>query len=167
MTASLRLSLKSGEKIYINGAVLRVDRKVTMELLNEATFLLGQHIVKADETKTPLRQLYFLLQTLLIDPASGEKVRPMCRESLSLLASAFENKAILDGLSQVSHFLQTGRLVDALKCLRKLFPIEATILPSSAPAVSVAAVPLVQGAEHSVEVSVEHGVEHREVLACK
>jgi flagellar biosynthesis repressor protein FlbT len=159
MTASLRLSLKSGEKIYINGAVLRVDRKVTMELLNEATFLLAQHIIKADETKTPLRQLYFLVQTLLIDPASGEKIRPMCRDSLSLLASAFENRDILDGLLQVSQFLQAGRLVDALKCLRKLFPIEATILPSSSTEVVGTAGPFVQ--------SVEHSTEHREVLACK
>ncbi|MGL2349569.1 flagellar biosynthesis repressor FlbT [Helicobacter pylori] len=34
------LTLKPNEKIFINGAILRVDRKVTFELLNDVTFLL-------------------------------------------------------------------------------------------------------------------------------
>ena len=40
MKSTLRISLKSGERIFINGAVLRVDRKVALEFLNDVTFLL-------------------------------------------------------------------------------------------------------------------------------
>ncbi|OYW35186.1 MAG: hypothetical protein B7Z45_06885 [Azorhizobium sp. 12-66-6] len=39
----MQLTLRPGEKIYVNGAVLRVDRKVTLELLNDVTFLLESH----------------------------------------------------------------------------------------------------------------------------
>jgi flagellar biosynthesis regulator FlbT len=35
MKGTLKLSLKANEKIYINGAVVRPDRKVTIELMND------------------------------------------------------------------------------------------------------------------------------------
>ena len=40
MKNTLKISLKPNEKIYLNGAVIRVDRKTTIELLNETQFLL-------------------------------------------------------------------------------------------------------------------------------
>jgi flagellar protein FlbT len=40
MKNTLKISLKPNEKIYLNGAVIRVDRKVTLELLNDVQFLL-------------------------------------------------------------------------------------------------------------------------------
>ena len=57
----MRISLRAGERIYINGAVLRAERKLTFELLNNASFLLENHIIQAEEATTPLRQLYFAL----------------------------------------------------------------------------------------------------------
>ena len=70
--ASLKLSLRAGERLFLNGAVLRVDRKTQVELLNDVTFLLESHVMQAADTKTPLRQLYFILQMMLIDPARIE-----------------------------------------------------------------------------------------------
>ena len=66
MKAALRLGLRSGEKIYVNGAVLRVDRKVRLELLNDATFLLEAHVMKLEDATTPLRRLYFLVQAVTL-----------------------------------------------------------------------------------------------------
>ena len=78
MSAPMRISLRAGERIYINGAVLRAERKLTFELLNNASFLLENHIIQAEEATTPLRQLYFALQTLLIEPASARRATPTC-----------------------------------------------------------------------------------------
>jgi flagellar protein FlbT len=57
----MHISLRAGEKIYINGAVLRADRKVSIEILNDATFLLEAHVMKVEDASTPLRQLYFII----------------------------------------------------------------------------------------------------------
>ena len=46
MKNTLKISLKPNEKIYINGAVLRVDRKVSIELLNDVQFLLENHVLQ-------------------------------------------------------------------------------------------------------------------------
>ena len=69
MTNTLKISLKPNEKIYINGAVIRVDRKVTVELMNDVQFLLESHVIQADDASTPLKQLYFILQVMLMNPA--------------------------------------------------------------------------------------------------
>ncbi|TIP15060.1 MAG: flagellar biosynthesis repressor FlbT, partial [Mesorhizobium sp.] len=47
MSNTLKISLKPNEKIYINGAVVRVDRKVTIELMNDVQFLLESHVIQA------------------------------------------------------------------------------------------------------------------------
>ena len=70
----MHLSLRAGERIYINGAVLRVDRKVTLELMNDVTFLLEQHVMQPEQATTPL-QLYFIVQIMLIEPAKAEQAR--------------------------------------------------------------------------------------------
>ena len=45
----MHISLRSGERPFLNGAVLRVDRKVTLELLNDATFLLENHVLQVED----------------------------------------------------------------------------------------------------------------------
>ena len=57
MKAKMRFSLKAGERIFINGAVLTVSQKVTLSLLNEARFLLESHVLQVVEATTPMRQL--------------------------------------------------------------------------------------------------------------
>ena len=41
----MNITLHAGEKLYINGAVIRVDRKAKIELLNDVTFLLENHVL--------------------------------------------------------------------------------------------------------------------------
>jgi flagellar protein FlbT len=124
----LHISLRPGERIYVNGAVLKVDRKVSIEFLNDVTFLLEQHVLLPEDTRTPLRQLYFIVQTVLIDPANSSDARTMFDKSFGSLLASFENAKIREGLAEVREFFDHGRPFDALKVLRSLFPIEDAIL---------------------------------------
>ncbi len=85
----LHISLRPGERIYVNGAVLKVDRKVSIEFLNDVTFLLEQHVLRPEDTRTPLRQLYFIVQTVLIDPANSSAARTMFDNSFGSLLEFF------------------------------------------------------------------------------
>lgn len=122
--SAIRISLHPGEKIFINGAVLRVDRKVSIELLNEVTFLLENHVLQSEDATTPLRQLYFVLQTMLIDPDSAEATRAMFRQMTATMLDTFENPRILAGLKFADGQVSSGRHYEALKTIRALFPIE-------------------------------------------
>ncbi|MEI9899765.1 MAG: flagellar biosynthesis repressor FlbT [Hyphomicrobium sp.] len=128
----LQISLKPGERIYVNGAVLKVDRKVSIEFLNDVTFLLEHHVIQPEDTRTPLRQLYFMVQTVLIDPANGDEARRLFYEMFGSVSLSFENPAIRQNLIDVRDFFDRGRLFDALKLLRSLFPIEDAIIGQSA-----------------------------------
>jgi flagellar protein FlbT len=124
----MHISLRCGEKIYINGAVLRVDRKVSLELLNDATFLLETHVMKVEDATTPLRQLYFIIQIMLINPHDTVKARAMCESAIQMTIAASGNAVLAAGLRGVQALVDGNRAFDALKAVRALFPIEAEIL---------------------------------------
>jgi len=128
MSESMQLSLRAGERIYINGAVVRVNRKVTIELLNEVAFLLEAHVLQADEATTPLRQLYFVAQTILVDPLNAERNRAVFRDLHASTLASFSNEAIVASLATVAEHVAAGHTFEALKAIRALFATEAEIL---------------------------------------
>lgn len=120
----MQIWLKAGEKIYINGAVLQVDRKVRIEFLNNVTFLLEAHVLQQEQATTPLRQMYFLVQSLLMDPANAERLLPVLAKLLQMITISLHNKEILEGVTSVARFVSEERYFDGLKVLRGLFPLE-------------------------------------------
>ncbi|MCA0046845.1 flagellar biosynthesis repressor FlbT [Mesorhizobium sp. B283B1A] len=128
MTNTLKISLKPNEKIYINGAVIRVDRKVTVELMNDVQFLLESHVIQAEEASTPLRQLYFILQVMLMNPAGADEAREMFRRSLPLFLASFEDAEICGTLKQIDRMVGEDHIYEALKAIRSLYPLERRAL---------------------------------------
>jgi flagellar protein FlbT len=126
MSSGLKITLRAGERIFVNGGVLRVDRKVSIELLNDVIFLLEQHVMKPEETTTPLRQLYFMIQMMLMDPALHLKARTMAKESVTNLLASFTDPQIIAGLTETGALLDGDRPFEALKRVRSLLPLEAT-----------------------------------------
>lgn len=124
MSGELKITLRAGERIFVNGGVLKVDRKVSIELMNDVIFLLEQHVMKPEETTTPLRQLYFMVQMMLMDPALHMKARTMAKESVANLLVSVSDGKVLQGLMEVSDLLDTDRPFEALKKVRMLLPLE-------------------------------------------
>ncbi|RJG44077.1 MULTISPECIES: flagellar biosynthesis repressor FlbT [unclassified Mesorhizobium] len=136
MKSTLKISLKPNEKIYINGAVIKVDRKVSLELLNDVQFLLESHVLQPEDASTPLRQLYFMIQVMLMDPSGAVQAREMFRQSLPLLLVSFEDKEIRSTLKEVDRMVSEDRVYEALKALRGLYRLEERALALEAPAAS-------------------------------
>lgn len=132
MKKPIQISLKAGERIYLNGAVVRVDRKVSLELLNDVAFLLEAHVLQADQTTTPLRQLYFILQTILMDPPNADATKVLYHEVHASTFDSFTNEAVRAGLTVVAELLDADRVFDAMRTIRSLFPAEEAILAAPA-----------------------------------
>ena len=47
----MNITLRAGERFFINGAVIRIDRKASIELLNDVTFLLENHVMQAGKRR--------------------------------------------------------------------------------------------------------------------
>lgn len=131
MKGSLKLSLKAGEKVYLNGAVVRVDRKVSIELLNNVNFLLEQHVMKPEEVVTPLQQLYFIIQMLLIEPSTTKEMRPLADQAMPLLATIYKGTEIEEKLGELIQLLDASRTFEALRTVRRLLPVESAYLGRS------------------------------------
>jgi flagellar protein FlbT len=128
MSKPIQINLRPKERIYINGAVVRVDRRVTLELMNDVTFLLESHVLQPEQTTTTLRQLYFVIQSMLMEPANAQRATEIFAEMHRATLASFTNETVVTGLRTAGGLVATGRIFDALRTLRALFPIEDEIL---------------------------------------
>lgn len=67
---ALRLRLRPGERLAINGAVVRngSNRSVELEVLNTAILLHERDIMLPTEADTPLRAVYLAIQLMHLEP---------------------------------------------------------------------------------------------------
>jgi len=128
MKKPMCISLRAGERIYVNGAVLRADRKVTLELINDVAFLLENQVMQVADASTPLRQLYFIVQLMLMSPHDVEDAKAVYREQRCALLAVTENAEILSGLEVIEELVEAKRYYDALRKIRALFDVEQSIL---------------------------------------
>src|SRR6476620_5897704 len=115
MKKPICISLRAGERIYVNGAVLRADRKVTLELINDVAFLLENQVMQVADATTPMRQLYFVVQLMLMTPHDVEEAKAVYREQRVALPAVTENAEMLSGLDAVEELVEAKRYYDALR----------------------------------------------------
>lgn len=141
MTKSIHISLRAGESIFVNGAILTVDRKVSIGFRNDVVFLLESHMLKPEQATTPLKKMYVNVQRLLTEPSNGFAIRQSFYEMHMHLIAACDCEILCDGLMDVKAKINNGRNYEALKTLRKLFAAEENYLSSleNLPPVKVAA----------------------------
>ena len=124
----MHLTLRPGEKLYLNGAVVRADRKVCLELMNDAVFLLEVHVMHPDKATTPLRQLYFIVQSMLMSPEDVVAARALFADSLRRMVKAYARPEVLEALDRTEALVAAARYFEALKGLRTFFAIDDALL---------------------------------------
>lgn len=115
------IHLKRGEKLYVNGAVIRVDRRTSLEFLNNVTFLLENHVMQPEEATTPLKQLYFIVQTMLMDPGNAGMTLELYKHLSFRTREALPGQTMKSQIDVSDKKVAEGRYFDALKCLRNCF----------------------------------------------
>lgn len=128
MSTTTRVTLRPGERIFINGAVIRADGRASFDILNDVPFLREHEIMHAQQTVTPLRQLYYILQTMVMEPNGVETARSVYQDTMRFLPMAFVNPAVLAGLDAIREQVAAGAPLHALRTLQTLIPIEDEIL---------------------------------------
>ncbi len=129
----MNITLRAGERFFINGAVIRIDRKATVELLNDVTFLLENHVMQANDATTLTRQIYFAIQIMVMDPTATASATPLARSLIETALGAYRAPELISGLRGVAQSLARSRNFEAMKALRLLFPLEDRELADAAP----------------------------------
>lgn len=121
------IHLKRGERMYVNGAVLRPDRRTTLEFLNDVHFLLEHHMMQAEDATTPCRELYFIVQSMLICPEKAETLFGVYRHLSHRASSSVTSVAARTALGMADERVGEARFFEALRHIRSTF--EGTAQP--------------------------------------
>ncbi len=92
-------------------------------------FLLEAQVMQASDATTALRQLYFIVQHMLMNPTDTARGRQRSIGSTIWRCCAVcENRQMLDGLAAIDDLVGANRYYEALKRIRALLPVEQAIL---------------------------------------
>lgn len=113
----LKVVLKPGETLVVNGAVIGSgDRTATIFLHNEAQFLRGREMMRAEEAIGPERTLYLSIQLAYLGQGSEASVHAALAQLRHARPDAIED------ISAIAELLSTRRYYQALRRCRALFP---------------------------------------------
>jgi flagellar biosynthesis repressor protein FlbT len=132
MKSRFKVALRANERLYINGAVIACDRKTCVEFLNDVNFLMESHVMQAAQATTPLRQLYFVIQVMLMAPQDAASALRLYRIQLPAALGAFSHQAILSQVKDADRLVHETRYYEAMKTLRAVFSLEDEIMLNKA-----------------------------------
>ena len=126
---ALKISLKPGEKIGVNGAViLNGDRRSTLILQNRASLLREKDILLAEEVDTPVKHIYFPIMLMYMDEKGFNKYHEQYVLRMTELLSVIEDPAAKTICVAISKDVMDGEYYKALLKCKKMFEYESARL---------------------------------------
>lgn len=123
----LRLTLRPGEKLFINGAVVvNGDGRTDLTLLNEVSILREKDIMTEESANSPCKRVYFLLQLMYIDPPNRADYLENLRQSVAEIGRAVRSAVPL--LDEIAGQVAQGDYYQAMKHAKKLISYEKELL---------------------------------------
>lgn len=144
----LKLTLKPDERIIVNGCAMRNSgRRHTLTIESHADVIRGQDLLEAEGVATPVRRVYFLIQTALTRADLREDLVTPIQKQLAVLATVFGG-GNTGQIFEAANFVSGGDFYKALSALRPVMRHEEIVLarvnatpPPVADAMAVAARP--------------------------
>ncbi len=116
----LKFSLRPGEKVIVNGAVIgRGEEPGTFYLYNKANFLRGREVMKEESADTNEKKLYLAIQLLYLFPEDSAEASAKFDTVLAHCQADRPDR--VQELEQVARFVQERDYYRALKQTAKLF----------------------------------------------
>ena len=123
----LKLSLPRGEKLVVNGAVIKNDGPdVNLVFENQAHILRQKDILTMEEATSPARRVYLAIQCAYM---FADRRDEHLRDFQSLLGEFYEAAPSCGPKAEkIKNLADNGDLYGALKACRELIEYEAEIL---------------------------------------
>lgn len=116
----LKIKMKPDEEIIVNGCVIKNGGKsAILSIENYADIIRGKDILQEQDANTPVREVYYLIQSVLIYPKAREKIVPHIQQRLADLVqmvSGANQALIFDAANNVSAM----KYYTALACVRTI-----------------------------------------------
>ncbi|MXP10415.1 flagellar biosynthesis repressor FlbT [Pseudoblastomonas halimionae] len=130
----LHINLRDGEKVVINGAVLRSVGRAEIVVENTAAILRGRDVMTPEEANSPARRLYLACMLAYLDPANLSQYQDQILALFGDFMDAVEApEAKAHCISFATHVAQCD-FYRALNDCRALIAYESQVLERLAPA---------------------------------
>lgn len=124
---ALKLTLKPDERIIVNGCAMRNSgRRHVLTIESKADVIRGQDLLDPEGAATPVRRVYFLIQTALTRADLRDDLLAPIQKQLAVLATVFtggRNGQIFEA----ANFVSIGDYYKALRALRPVMRHEEEI----------------------------------------
>jgi len=130
---ALKLSLKPGERVAVNGAVvLNGDRRANLVIENQARVLREGDIMQPEEAVTPAKRIYLSIMLMYLDPATAVQMHAEYEQRLTEFIEAALDPGALKRCADIGVLVANEDYYKALTACRALIAFEATRLSNVA-----------------------------------
>lgn len=122
---ALKLSLKPGEKIVLNGAVVaNGDRRASLIVHNKASILRERDIMKEEDVNTPAKRIYFPIMLMYLDDSDFNKYYDEFILRMTEFLSVVEAPEIIERCVTISKDVMARNYYKALVNCKKILAYE-------------------------------------------
>jgi flagellar protein FlbT len=122
---SLKLTLKPGEKVVVNGAVLtNGPAKATVSVENQAVILRHRDVMQADDANTPAKRIYYHIQLAYLDRDNAGQYLERTNELVRDFVAAVPTPEVCALFEPLGVELAQNRYFQALKRCREIIAYE-------------------------------------------
>ena len=118
---ALKIKLKPNEKLGINGCVVQTGpQRHSLTVMNFANIVRGDDLISREEATTPLRAIYYAIQTLLINPNVLQESLTEVQQALAKAYSLMPDAKAQDAIMMAANYVSVFDYYKALAALRPL-----------------------------------------------
>ena len=116
----LKFTLRAGEKVIVNGAVIgRAEEAGSFYLYNKANFLRGREVMKEEQDDTNEKKLYLVIQLIYLFP--DDTAENLMKFETILAETMRTRPKDIEKLNEVARLVHESQYYRALKLTAKLF----------------------------------------------
>ncbi|GGK55249.1 flagellar biosynthesis repressor FlbT [Salinarimonas ramus] len=124
MRSARQFSLGKNEIAFLNGGIVRAPSGASLTVLNDAHFLVERFLIREEDARTPLRRLYLKIQCVLQSPPGDASASRTLEDAFGRTAREIGCAQIGAALAEAKGHLRAERPLEAMKTLRRAFPLE-------------------------------------------
>lgn len=125
---ALRLTLKPNERFIVNGCVItNSNRRQTLTIENRADVIRGEDILDETSAATPVKEVYFMIQSAMLEPKIRDKLTPIIQKNLGKLTPIFHADVSVHLIEAANH-VATRNYYNALRALKPVIAYESELL---------------------------------------
>lgn len=121
---TLRISLRDGERLVVNGALLCAHGRVTIGVESKAAILRGRELMGASDATTPARRLYVACIAAYIDRDHAEVHQDSIVEALTQAMATLDTPVAAAACASFARKVAMGDHYRALADCRALMAME-------------------------------------------